>query len=296
MKRDIMMATITQLQRQPAVVPAKYLIPIISELPEEDGLLLPQSHSIPLPPPSNRPTTVLDIDKDTPDRHVPRDPRLIRLTGVHPLNVEAPLTTLYDEGFLTSPELFYVRNHGAVPEVLDEDVSKWELSIEGLVERPLVLTFKQILREFEQITLPVTLVCAGNRRKEQNQVQKSKGFSWGAAGLSTSLFTGPLMSEVLRRARPLRKAKYVCMEGADKLPNGSYATSLKLSWVMDPTRGIMLAHKMNGEALRPDHGRPLRAVVPGQIGGRSVKWLKKLIVTDAPSDNWYHIYDNRVLP
>jgi nitrate reductase (NAD(P)H) len=65
---------------------------------------------------------------------------------------------------------------------------------------------------------------------------------------------------------------------------------------MDPNRGIMLAHKMNGEMLRPDHGKPLRAVIPGQIGGRSVKWLKKLIVTAEPSDNWYHIYDNRVLP
>ena len=58
----------------------------------------------------------------------------------------------------------------------------------------------------------------------------------------------------------------------------------------------MLAHKMNGEMLRPDHGKPLRAVIPGQIGGRSVKWLRKLVVTRAPSDNWYHIYDNRVLP
>ena len=58
----------------------------------------------------------------------------------------------------------------------------------------------------------------------------------------------------------------------------------------------MLSYKMNGEMLRPDHGKPLRAVVPGQIGGRSVKWLKKLIITAAPSDNWYHIYDNRVLP
>ena len=65
---------------------------------------------------------------------------------------------------------------------------------------------------------------------------------------------------------------------------------------MDPNRGMMLAYKMNGEMLRPDHGKPLRAVIPGQIGGRSVKWLKKLIVTAAPSDNWYHIYDNRVLP
>lgn len=58
----------------------------------------------------------------------------------------------------------------------------------------------------------------------------------------------------------------------------------------------MLAHKMNGETLRLDHGRPLRVVVPGQIGGRSVKWLTKLILTDSPSTNWYHINDNRLLP
>lgn len=58
----------------------------------------------------------------------------------------------------------------------------------------------------------------------------------------------------------------------------------------------MLAYAMNGEPLAPDHGKPLRVVIPGQIGGRSVKWLKKLIITDAPSDNWYHTYDNRVLP
>lgn len=103
---------------------------------------------IPLPPPSKAPTEVLSIDKDTPDHHVARDPRLIRLTGVHPFNVEPPLTTLFNEGtkdiddlngmktqssagFLTSPELFYVRNHGPVPQVHDEDIPKWEISIEG---------------------------------------------------------------------------------------------------------------------------------------------------------------------
>jgi nitrate reductase (NAD(P)H) len=58
----------------------------------------------------------------------------------------------------------------------------------------------------------------------------------------------------------------------------------------------MLSYAMNGENLRPDHGFPLRCVVPGMIGGRSVKWLKKLIITAEPSDNWYHIFDNRVLP
>jgi len=81
----------------------------------------------------------------------------------------------------------------------------------------LTLTLRQLIAEYEQITCPVTLVCAGNRRKEQNQVRKTKGFSWGAAGVSTALFTGVAMAELIKRARPMKKAKYVCMEGADKL-------------------------------------------------------------------------------
>ncbi len=88
---------------------------------------------IPLPPISESPTEVLQIDRVTPDNWVPRDPRLIRLTGVHPFNVEAPLSALYDEGFLTSPELFYVRNHGAVPRAEDDELLDWDFSIEGFV-------------------------------------------------------------------------------------------------------------------------------------------------------------------
>jgi nitrate reductase (NAD(P)H) len=65
---------------------------------------------------------------------------------------------------------------------------------------------------------------------------------------------------------------------------------------MDAEKGMMLSYKMNGEILHPDHGKPIRVVVPGVIGGRSVKWLKRLILADTPSDNYYHIYDNRVLP
>jgi len=85
----------------------------------------------PLPPPANNPPHILDVDKSTPDAHVPRDSRLIRLTGVHPFNSEAPLTDLFNEGFLTSPELFYVRNHGPVPEVQDAECLDWEISVEG---------------------------------------------------------------------------------------------------------------------------------------------------------------------
>ncbi|KAK1755788.1 hypothetical protein QBC47DRAFT_413525 [Echria macrotheca] len=247
-------------------------------------------------PPRSRENKVLPEDFKTPDKHVERDPRLIRLTGVHPFNVEAPLSDLFDEGFLTTKDLHYVRNHGPVPLVDDNEVLDWRFTIEGMVEKPVEMALRDLLEDYEQLTYPVTLVCAGNRRKEQNVVRKSKGFSWGPAGVSTALWTGVALGDLLARAVPKRGAKYVCFEGADKLPNGYYGTSIKLSWAMDPERGVLVAHKMNGEVLHPDHGKPLRIVIPGQIGGRSVKWLKRIIVTSRPSDNWYHIYDNRVLP
>ena len=101
---------------------------------EENDSESSEEVDITLPPPTKPPTRVLDIDKKTPDAHVPRDPRLIRLTGTHPFNVEPPLSALFNEGFLTSPELFYVRNHGAVPEVRDHDIPDWEFSVEGSVE------------------------------------------------------------------------------------------------------------------------------------------------------------------
>ncbi len=79
------------------------------------------------------------------------------------------------------------------------------------------LTIQDLISDYNQISCPVTLVCAGNRRKEQNQLKKSKGFSWGAGGVSTAIFTGVLMADLIKKARPRRGAKFVCMEGADEL-------------------------------------------------------------------------------
>lgn len=298
---------------------------------DTDSQIGEPTRTYPLPPQRKGNPSVLPEDLRTPDSHVPRDPRLIRLTGTHPFNVEPPLTDLWEQGFITGGDLHYVRNHGAVPRVSDDDDSNdmldWALTVEGLVENPLSLTLRDLLggaggaAGFEQVTYPVTLVCAGNRRREQNVVRRTGGFSWGAAGLATALWTGVPLAALLARAKPLlpptrgggggggsggdgggkrhrrrRYARYVCFEGADRLPNGPYGTSIKLSWAADPARGVLVAHGMNGEALAPDHGRPLRVVVPGQIGGRSVKWLRRIVVTAEPSDSWYHIYDNRVLP
>src|SRR5262249_24389395 len=153
--------------------------------------------------------TVLPEDLKTPDAHVARDPRLICLTGIHPFNCEAPLPALYDEGFLTTKDLHYVRNHGPVPNVEDQDIYSWEFTVGGLVDNPMTLTLWDLICDFEQVASPFTLVCAGNRRKEQNIVRKTKGFSWGPAGLSTALWTGVALGDVLKRAGPKRTARYV---------------------------------------------------------------------------------------
>ena len=65
---------------------------------------------------------------------------------------------------------------------------------------------------------------------------------------------------------------------------------------MDPSRDIIVAYMQNGEMLSPDHGFPVRMIIPGFIGGRMVKWLKRIVVTTQESESYYHYKDNRVLP
>ncbi|GAA5913630.1 uncharacterized protein JCM6883_004028 [Sporobolomyces salmoneus] len=270
---------------------------------------LPESY--PELPPSIRSLNLQETDaqtKETPDGWIIRDSKLVRLTGKWPFNCEAPLPDLWQSGFLTPTQLFYVRNHGVVPRVTRDEAANWSFDISGLVENPCTLTLADLIdpSKFQTVTLPVTLVCAGNRRKEQNVVSKSLGFSWGPAGLSTALFTGVYLADVLAYARPrnegtigqegFKRAEHVIFEGAEDLPNGKYGTSQRLRWARMREKGMLLAWAMNGEALEPDHGFPLRLVVPGQIGGRSVKWLKKIEVSDKESQHHLHFWDNKVLP
>lgn len=187
------------------------------------------------------------------------------MTGKHPFNAEAKLRDLYSAGFFTPSNLFYVRNHGAVPVVNQDRAEKWELRIHGLCAKPATLTLKDLRTKFQVVTIPVTLVCAGNRRKEQNIVQQSLGFNWGAGGLSTALFTGVYLSDVLEHVHPTKPAKHVIFEGSDELPNGPYGTrygaipvlvstfltvvcffSQLLSWARDKGKAMLLSWAMNG--------------------------------------------------
>lgn len=238
-------------------------------------------------------------DGGTADSWIERNPSMVRLTGKHPFNSEPQLTRLMHYGFITPVPLHYVRNHGAVPR---GNWADWTVEVTGLVKRPARFTMDQLVNEFPSREFAATLVCAGNRRKEQNLVKQTVGFNWGAAGISTSVWRGVPLRALLKRCGIMSRksgALNVCFEGAEDLPGGGgskYGTSLRKEVAMDPSRDIILAYMQNGDVLAPDHGFPVRMIIPGFIGGRMVKWLKRIIVTTAESDSHYHYKDNRVLP
>ncbi|XP_061360116.1 inducible nitrate reductase [NADH] 2-like [Gastrolobium bilobum] len=238
-------------------------------------------------------------DDGTSDQWIQRNTSLVRLTGKHPFNSEPPLPSLMRHGFITPVPLHYVRNHGLVPRARWED---WTVEVSGLVNRPSRFTMDQLVHDFRNREFPVTLVCAGNRRKEQNMVKQSIGFNWGAAAISTSVWRGVPLRSVLKRCGIFTRSKgalHVCFEGDEDLPGGGgskYGTSILREIALDPSRDIILAFMQNGEHLAPDHGFPVRLIIPGFIGGRMVKWLKRIVVTTQQSDSFYHYKDNRVLP
>lgn len=206
-----------------------------------------------------------------------------------PHNCEPHLHKLI-ESWITPTERFYVRSHAPVPKI---DVDAFRLQVEGLVNKPLSLTLGELQEAFPQQTTTATMTCAGNRRSEHSLVKPVKGVQWQAGAIGNATWTGAKLSDVLRRAGVQPEAKHVWFEGLDEVdrPNGiiPFGASIPIAKAMtdDVMPGALLATGMNGEALTPDHGFPLRTVTPGYIGARSVKWLGKIVVSDRPSPNHY---------
>lgn len=238
-------------------------------------------------------------DQFSPDNWVPRSSDLIRLTGKHPVNAEPQLDRLFQAGLVTPNELHYVRNHGSVPRLL------WEfhqIDVEfGGDSKTITM---DDLKNLDTINIPVTLACDGNRRKELNMIKKSKGFGWGAGAVSCAYWKGPLVRDILRAAGVPEspdelgsdKRYWVNFEGADEPSDGKYSTCIPFQYAMDPENDVMLAYEMNDVPLPPDHGYPVRLIIPGYVGGRCVKWVRRIWISEKENDSHYHIWDNRVLP
>src|SRR6476660_6914185 len=209
--------------------------------------------------------------------------------GESPLNLEMPFETL--EGFLTPTEAFYVRTHFPIPPI---DRDAWWLHVAGEVENPFAINYEQLLK-LESVTTPATLECAGNNRNFLEP--KVKGVQWRLGAVGTAEWTGVPLSVLLDRAILKSNASEVVLEGADggmladpKSPPGelNFARSIPLE---KARRNVLLAYIMNGEDLPPEHGFPVRAIVPGWYAMASVKWLQRIIVSDRPFTGYYQTID-----
>ncbi len=199
----------------------------------------------------------------------------------HPLNCETSIPALIG-GVVMPKAHFYVRNHFQIPRL---DPAAWQLSVGGLVERPLNLSLRDLYNMRSQ-TLIVTLECAGNGRSLLSP--PVEGEKWGLGAVSTAEWTGVPLVEVLDRVGIKPGAREVLFRGADagtveqRTEIVHYERSLKLADARDS--GALLAYTMNGEPLPIQHGYPLRVIVPGWYGVTSVKWLTEIeVVADACS-------------
>ena len=204
-----------------------------------------------------------------------------------PLNGQPGLEALR-ESHVTPIERFYVRNHAPVPKI---DEGTYRLEIGGMVERPLRFTLGDLRDNFPEVEVTATLQCAGNRRIEMHRHRPIPGdeVPWGASAVGNAVWRGAPLSEVLAAAGVFDGARHVAFLGLDRIEKRgvSFGFGGSIPLGKAKTGDVLLAWEMNGEDLPPEHGYPLRVVVPGYIGARSVKWLAQIHVQLDSSDNYY---------
>jgi DMSO/TMAO reductase YedYZ molybdopterin-dependent catalytic subunit len=216
-----------------------------------------------------------------------RDGRIIR--SEEPLNLEMPFETV--ESFITPTKSFYVRTHFPIPKI---DRDAWWLQVEGEVEKPFAINYEELVK-LESVTIPVTLECAGNNRDFLEP--KVKGVQWGLGAVGTAEWTGVPLSVLLDRAVVRSNAREVILQGADhgmlddpKSPPGELTFSRSVP-LEKAKRDVLLAYRMNGEDILPQHGFPVRAIVPGWYAMASIKWLQRIIVSSEPFTGYYQTLD-----
>ena len=193
--------------------------------------------------------------------------------GLANRNSGMPLEALRHE--LTPVGLHFLLTHFDVPFV--PSAEDWRLEVGGRVRTPVSLSHAEI-RTFPAKTLRVTLECAGNGRA--NIVPRWQTQPWEYGGVSTAEWTGTPLRHLLERAGLEADAVDVVFLGADRGFDAGiehdYGRSLAPALAMD--ENVLVAWAMNGASLPPQHGFPLRLVVPGWYGMASVKWLKRIEV------------------
>jgi sulfane dehydrogenase subunit SoxC len=234
--------------------------PLITEVQEWNQYLGDGVDAAPYGTPS-------EFESDVVRRHVSwltADPvSSINFTPLHAL-----------DGIITPNGLCFERHHGGVAQI---DAADHRLMIHGMVDNPLVFTMQDLMR-FPRENRVYFLECAAN-----------SGMEWRGAQLNGCQFTHGMVHNVMYTGIPLRlllEEAGLKPGAAWLLPEGADAAAMTRSVPLDKALDdCLVAFKMNGEALRPEQGYPVRLVVPGWEGNMWIKWLRRIEVGDQP---WHH--------
>ncbi|WP_098025445.1 sulfite oxidase [Streptomyces sp. st115] len=212
----------------------------------------------------------------------PLPPELFTLRGT---NAETNFDALRDTGLLTPADRFFVRNHTATPRI---DRAGWKLRVwgDGLRGGPVDFTFADLLA-LPPVTRTAFVECAGNGRSyfTSQQGQPVSGTAWTLGAIGTARWRGVRLADVLRRAGIGRHAVDVLPRGLDAevvtdgVNLGRVRRPLPVAKALDD---VLLAYEMNGEPLPPDHGHPVRLIVPSWVGIANIKWVGDIEVSAEP--------------
>ena len=191
---------------------------------------------------------------------------------------------------ITPVGLHYLLTHYDIPEV---DSGTWRLDVDGLVERPLSLSLEEV-RTRPAVEVAVTMECAGNGRAHVEPHVVSQ--PWLLEAVGTARWRGTPVARLLEEAGVREGAVEVLFTGLDRGVEGgeeqSYQRSVPLADLL--AGDAILAWEVNGAPLPPQHGFPLRLVVPGWYGMTSVKWLARVTLIDEPFDGYQQRHSYRL--
>mmetsp|Transcript_28948 Transcript_28948/g.84853 ORF Transcript_28948/g.84853 Transcript_28948/m.84853 type:complete len:537 (-) Transcript_28948:164-1774(-) len=222
------------------------------------------------------PSEVLDVvDENDPYASDPQVSDALIMHSKKPLQAETPLAIITDS-WLTPNDLFFVRGHHPVPVIKEED---YRLTIKGpgLAEpKTFTFTLKELKTIFNKHEVVTTIQCGGNGRKQMNSVKKTMGIPWSHGAMGTAKWGGARLSDVLEycgcKNPEAAGVEHVHFEGAENL-----TASIPADKALSRRGDVLLAYEMNGEPVPAAHGYPVRAVVPGHVGVRNVKWVTSVV-------------------
>ncbi len=212
-----------------------------------------------------------------------------------PLNAEPAMDRLV-ASFVTPQSQLYIRTHGEVQHL---DAATHRVKVTGRVDRELDFSVAELRSRFASCKITAVLQCAGNRRADLQEVAKTSGDPWQAGAIGNVEWTGVLLRDVLAAAgAPTAGGLQVAFYTPDEIEvegeKGRFGVSIPLAKVLRDE--VLLAFEANGEALAPEHGFPVRVIVPGYAGVRSAKWLSEIRVQDEPADSPIQRHDYKLFP